>query len=237
MVFEGLDTYADVYLNDALVLKADNMFRTWRVDCKRVLKPGDNILRVRFRSPINEVLPVMAKMKYQLPAPTIRVNRPARTLARRLTSMVGIGGRALSPAAFGGPCLWRRGTRRASAICRLLPKRSTADAASLTSNVEVAASAHRSQRSSFSNNLTNHTVAARKEITLSARHQPHLGSTSPFPTRSSGGPTVWALIRFTFQGTAADRTAGRSIRNAHAPACVPWNSASSRMNPARVSLL
>src|SRR5262249_6711948 len=69
LVFQGLDTYADVYVNDVLVLRADNMFRTWRVDCKRALKTGDNILRVRFRSPINEVLPLMARIKYQLPAP------------------------------------------------------------------------------------------------------------------------------------------------------------------------
>ncbi len=32
LVFDGLDTYADVYLNDKPILKADNMFRTWRVD-------------------------------------------------------------------------------------------------------------------------------------------------------------------------------------------------------------
>src|SRR5437588_5544094 len=69
LVFEGLDTYAGVYLNETLVLNADNMFRTWRVDCKRALKIGDNTLRVHFRSPINEILPLMAKVKYQLPAP------------------------------------------------------------------------------------------------------------------------------------------------------------------------
>src|SRR6202171_3685256 len=68
LVFEGLDTYAKVFLNEASLLNADNMFRTWRVDCKRLLKPGANTLRVRFRSPINEVLPLMAKMKYELPA-------------------------------------------------------------------------------------------------------------------------------------------------------------------------
>src|SRR4030095_11366022 len=68
LVFEGLDTYADVYLNEQLILKADNMFRTWRVSGALILKPGDNSLRLRFRSPINEVLPIMAKMSYQLPA-------------------------------------------------------------------------------------------------------------------------------------------------------------------------
>jgi len=67
LVFEGLDTYADVFLNDKPLLKADNMFRTWRVKADG-LKAGDNTLLVRFRSPINEVLPLMAKVAYQLPA-------------------------------------------------------------------------------------------------------------------------------------------------------------------------
>ena len=69
LVFEGLDTYANIFLNDQPLLDADNMFRTWRVDCKRALRPGLNTLRIRFRSPINEILPLMAKMNYQLPSP------------------------------------------------------------------------------------------------------------------------------------------------------------------------
>jgi beta-mannosidase len=68
LVFAGLDTYADVWLNDQTLLHADNMFRTWRVDCKAALRAGANTLRIRFRSPINEVLPRMAKLDYQLPA-------------------------------------------------------------------------------------------------------------------------------------------------------------------------
>jgi beta-mannosidase len=68
LVFDGLDTYANVFLNDAPLLNADNMFRTWRVDAKGALKAGPNILRIRFRSPINEVLPAMQKLDYQLPA-------------------------------------------------------------------------------------------------------------------------------------------------------------------------
>ncbi len=68
IVFQGLDTYADVYLNDKPVLNADNMFRTWRVDVKSVLKAGENVLRIKFRSPINEILPRMKKLDYELPA-------------------------------------------------------------------------------------------------------------------------------------------------------------------------
>jgi beta-mannosidase len=68
LVFEGLDTYANVFLNEQPLLDADNMFRRWRVECRGALKAGANTLRVRFRSPINEVLPRMAQLKYELPA-------------------------------------------------------------------------------------------------------------------------------------------------------------------------
>src|SRR5947207_1548968 len=34
LVFEGLDTYADVFLKDQLLISTDNMFRTWRVNLK-----------------------------------------------------------------------------------------------------------------------------------------------------------------------------------------------------------
>jgi beta-mannosidase len=68
LVFGGLDTYATVYLNERPVLEADNMFRTWRVDAKPALKAGANTLRVVFRSPINEILPRMKTLGYELPA-------------------------------------------------------------------------------------------------------------------------------------------------------------------------
>ena len=52
LVFEGLDTYAEVRLNDATILEADNMFRRWEVDVGDVLRPGDNRLDVIFHAPV-----------------------------------------------------------------------------------------------------------------------------------------------------------------------------------------
>ena len=52
LTFEGLDTYAEVYLNDSLVLQADNMFRRWVVPVGGALRPGANTLRVYLHSPI-----------------------------------------------------------------------------------------------------------------------------------------------------------------------------------------
>ena len=68
LVFDGLDTYADVYVNGKVVLSADNMFRSWRIDLKDRLVSGSNQIRIVFRSPIQEDLPKLAKLGYALPA-------------------------------------------------------------------------------------------------------------------------------------------------------------------------
>jgi beta-mannosidase len=68
LVLSGLDTYAEIFVNDASVLLADNMFRAWRVDVKPRLEVGDNLLVVHFRSPIEEVKPAYDRLGYHLPA-------------------------------------------------------------------------------------------------------------------------------------------------------------------------
>ncbi|MDE7115132.1 MAG: glycoside hydrolase family 2 protein [Muribaculaceae bacterium] len=64
LVFYGLDTYADVYLNHHKILGADNMHRTWRCDVKGILKEGENLLEVYFHSPIKVDLPKFDKYDY-----------------------------------------------------------------------------------------------------------------------------------------------------------------------------
>lgn len=68
MTFEGLDTYASVYLNGSLLLKADNMFVGYSVPVKEVLRKGENRLHVFFRSPIKETLPQRASNGFDYPA-------------------------------------------------------------------------------------------------------------------------------------------------------------------------
>lgn len=68
LIFHGLDTYADVYLNSVHILSADNMFRVWEANVKSILKAVDNELRIVFRSPIQEDLPKLEALGYQLPA-------------------------------------------------------------------------------------------------------------------------------------------------------------------------
>ncbi len=62
--FAGLDTYADVYLNETLILKADNMFRGWEVECKNHLINGSNSLRIYFHSPIKVGLDIYDNYPY-----------------------------------------------------------------------------------------------------------------------------------------------------------------------------
>ncbi len=67
LVFDGLDTFAEVRLNGTKLLAADNAHRRWRVPVKAVLKPGANELLVTFRSPIRTLQPMVLKAKNPLP--------------------------------------------------------------------------------------------------------------------------------------------------------------------------
>jgi beta-mannosidase len=68
LIFAGLDTFADVYLNDKQILQADNMFRKWRVAAKPLLKPGANTLRIVFHSAVEHMLPYAKSLPYVLPS-------------------------------------------------------------------------------------------------------------------------------------------------------------------------
>ena len=65
--FDGLDTFAEVYLNGTKILSADNMFRTWKVDVKRVLKVGQNKLQITFASAVKKGKEEAKKLPYTLP--------------------------------------------------------------------------------------------------------------------------------------------------------------------------
>jgi beta-mannosidase len=52
LVCDGIDTLADVYLNDQLIDHTDNMFRQYRWDVKALLRSSENELRAVFHSPV-----------------------------------------------------------------------------------------------------------------------------------------------------------------------------------------
>lgn len=64
--FEGLDTYAKVYLNDSLIINSNNAFNYWTKDVKSLLK-AKNTLKVEFTSPTKIEELEKAKLGYKLP--------------------------------------------------------------------------------------------------------------------------------------------------------------------------
>lgn len=67
MIFEGLDTYAKVFLNGKQILQADNMFLQYKVDVKKHLKKGKNDLKVVFESAVKHGKESAKKTPYILP--------------------------------------------------------------------------------------------------------------------------------------------------------------------------
>jgi len=51
LVFQGIDTIAEIYLNGELLLKTDNMFRTYEIPVHQKAKKKTNYLEVHFLSP------------------------------------------------------------------------------------------------------------------------------------------------------------------------------------------
>ncbi len=68
LYFKGLDTYAEVYLNEQLILESNNMFVGWTVDVKDAIVEGDNDLRILFHSPVKKGMEKLRQVDYYIPA-------------------------------------------------------------------------------------------------------------------------------------------------------------------------
>ncbi len=55
LVCDGLDTLAQVFLNGHMVGSGENMFRQYEWEVKKLLKDGENEIRVLFDSPVNYI--------------------------------------------------------------------------------------------------------------------------------------------------------------------------------------
>ena len=70
LVFEGLDTYADVWLNGKHLFYADNMFKKWTCDVEDILKEENNNIKIKFypfdkvRDSLIETYPLRFPEKY-----------------------------------------------------------------------------------------------------------------------------------------------------------------------------
>ena len=67
LIFEGLDTYAKVYLNNQLIIEADNMFRRWEIPVKPIIKQGKNQLRIVFEPAVAKAKALAKTLPYTLP--------------------------------------------------------------------------------------------------------------------------------------------------------------------------
>ena len=65
--FEGLDTYATIFLNGKQILECNNMFRSWNINVKPYLKAGENTLQIIFESAVKKGKAEAAKLPYTLP--------------------------------------------------------------------------------------------------------------------------------------------------------------------------
>jgi beta-mannosidase len=164
-VFEGLDTYANVFLNDAPLFDADNMFRTWRVDAKRLLKPGANVLRIRFRSPINEVLPLMAKMNYQLPASNDQGEKTSPHTRKAPYQFGWDWGPRFVTSGIWRPVYLEAWDKARIDDLHIVPKQVTAATARLAAEIEIVASSNVAA-TIFVDNVTNRTIAAKQVLNL-----------------------------------------------------------------------
>ncbi|UFH32028.1 glycoside hydrolase family 2 protein [Chryseobacterium sp. C-71] len=67
LVFHGLDTFSEIYLNGKLLKKTDNMFRTWKIPVKNNLKVGNNTLQIKFKSSVNVGKDLAKKVPFTMP--------------------------------------------------------------------------------------------------------------------------------------------------------------------------
>ncbi|MGK6315914.1 glycosyl hydrolase 2 galactose-binding domain-containing protein [Neorhizobium sp. DT-125] len=78
-----LDTVATVFVNDVMVLGADNCFRRYRPDVSKALKPGRNTIRILFRSSITAGAERQARQPFYIPYSTANSPIPNGNMLRK----------------------------------------------------------------------------------------------------------------------------------------------------------
>jgi beta-mannosidase len=181
LIFEGLDTYANVFLNDEPLLSTDNMFRTWRIDAKPLARAGANTLRIRFRSPINEVLPIMAKMDYELPAGNDQGEKTSPHTRKAPYQYGWDWGPRFVTSGIWRPVFLEAWDDARVADLHILPREIRTDVANLTAEVEVVAGVN-TDATIVVDNLTDKSVAAQRRVTLApGTNRVALNITIPHP--------------------------------------------------------
>jgi len=65
LVFDGIDTLSDVFLNDQLIGSTENMFRKYEWDVTSILQHGENVIRVLFPSPSKHIKSKLAERVFE----------------------------------------------------------------------------------------------------------------------------------------------------------------------------
>jgi beta-mannosidase len=74
--FEGLDTYASIFLNDSLILNTNNAFRSWEIEVSDILQL-ENDLQIKLQATDSIEKIASNKLDYELPeAPRVFTRKP-----------------------------------------------------------------------------------------------------------------------------------------------------------------
>ena len=114
---DGLDTLAEIRVNDKLVARTDNMFRTWEFDVRSRLVAGENRISIRFQSTFPSIRARQAiRRLYHTGVGAHRIE--GGNQVRKSQCKYGWDwGPKLVTAASGGRSVSPRGPGRASAAC------------------------------------------------------------------------------------------------------------------------
>ncbi len=88
LTFEGLDTYADVFLNGNHILQSSNMFVGHEVRIDEFLRNGDNVLNVKLHSPIKKTMPYFENIPYSLPVSANDDDTTGQIPGKRISAFV-----------------------------------------------------------------------------------------------------------------------------------------------------
>jgi beta-mannosidase len=67
--FPVVDTYSKIYLNDKLIAETNNAFHPYKLNIKKHILEGKNVVKVIFQSPVNFHKKAFDKLKTKYPAP------------------------------------------------------------------------------------------------------------------------------------------------------------------------
>lgn len=83
LILKGIDTFADIYINNNLAVTTDNMFIEWQKEIKKYLRPGKNEIRIIFHSPLKSVENQFKKTGINYPADNDKSENHLSVYARK----------------------------------------------------------------------------------------------------------------------------------------------------------